>query len=90
MKAMVNLWVKKVHNIKKNARFNFSTGKNVNTSAPTKLNYFPNQSFKNHKIYTKKKTMFQGISGQILELFLRLFLPRIFCDSYTLEEPVFD
>lgn len=34
--------------------------------------------------------MFQGISGQILELFLRLFLPRIFCDSYTLEEPVFD
>ena len=50
MKAMVNLWVKKVHNIKKNARFNFSTGKNVNTSAPTKLNYFPNQSFKNHEI----------------------------------------
>ena len=35
---------------KKNACFNFDTGKNVNTSAPTKLNYFPNQSFKNHKI----------------------------------------
>ena len=31
---------------KKNACFNFSTEKNVNTSAPTKLNYFPNQSFK--------------------------------------------
>ena len=24
--------------------------KNVNTSAPTKLNYFPNQIFKNYKI----------------------------------------
>ena len=35
---------------KKNACFNFSTGKNVNTSVPTKLNYFPNQIFKNHKI----------------------------------------
>ena len=35
---------------KKYACFNFSTGKNVNTSAPTKLNYFRNQIFKNHKI----------------------------------------
>ena len=50
MKAMVNLWVKRVHNVKKHACLNFDAGKNVNTSAPTELNYFPNQSLKNHKI----------------------------------------
>ena len=51
---------------KKHACLNFDTGKNVNTSAPTKLNYFPNQSFKNYKNLNKKQTTFQGISGQIM------------------------
>ena len=68
---------------KKNACFNFSTGKNVNTSAPTKLNYFPNQSFKNHKIQTNfAKANFVAI--------LKALFASEYCDSYRLEEPVFD
>ena len=41
---------KRVHNVKKKCLLQLCIGKNFNTSAPTKLNYFSNQIFKNHKI----------------------------------------
>ena len=74
---------------KKHACFNFDTGKNVNTSAPTKLNYFPNQSFKIIKFKQKTNHVSGYFRANFVAILKALFASE-FCDSYRLEEPVFD